>query len=97
MTTWRYTDADNRVVSRTLENGGMASCLVIAQEVQDWIAAGNKPIPYDPPKTDRRAEILGQLAAIDAKSIRPMRDGDTEYINKLGEQAKALREELAKI
>jgi len=53
------------------------------------------PEPISP--AVRKAEILAQLAAIDAKSIRPMRDGDTEFLAKLNEQAKALREELAKI
>lgn len=61
---------------------------------QVWIAEGNTPLPYEPPPVDRKAEILGQLAAIDVKRIRPLAEGDTAFLQKLNEQAKALRAEL---
>ena len=94
MTTWKYTDADNRVVSRTLENGGIASCLVTAQEVQDWIAAGNTPLPYVAPPVDRKAELISQISILDIKRIRPIAEGDTEYLAILNSQIKTLRDEL---
>lgn len=62
MTNWKYTDADNRVVARTLENGGMASCLADTQEIQDWVAEGNTIEPYVAP------QIVP--AKIDARQIR---------------------------
>lgn len=43
----------------------------------------------------RKAEILGQLAQIDAKSIRPLREGDSARVAALEEQAVTLRAELA--
>lgn len=43
MTAWKYTDATNTVVFRTLDNGGMESCLVSA------LPEGNTPEPADPP------------------------------------------------
>lgn len=69
----------------------------------EWVADGNTADayvahqPYVAAPVDREAIVIAALAAIDAKSIRPMRDGDTEFLAKLNEQAKALREELAKI
>lgn len=44
---WKFTDASNRVVARTLPDGRTESCLVEA--IADWIAAGNTPDPADPP------------------------------------------------
>lgn len=43
----------------------------------------------------RKAEILGLLAQIDAKSIRPLREGDTDRVTALEAQAVPLRAELA--
>lgn len=60
------------------------------------------PMLTDPPpptldqvRTTRTAEIKAALAEIDAKSIRPLRDGDTVRLADLEMQAVALRQELA--
>lgn len=45
MNAWQYTDASNRVVFRINDDGSMESHLVRVQQIQDWIAAGNVPIP----------------------------------------------------
>lgn len=51
-----------------------------------------------PSQTDtnsqRKDEILAELDTIDAKSIRPIREGDTKRLADLDEQAQALRDEL---
>lgn len=55
MINWKYTSSDKRVVMRTLDNGGVESCLVEA--IADWIAAGNTAEPADvPPATDYKAQ-----------------------------------------
>lgn len=92
MSTWKYTDADNRVVSRTLENGSTESCLVSA--INEWIAAGNTPLPYEPPPVDRKPIILAELAALDLRKIRPISMGDTAYLAILNQQTAELQAEL---
>lgn len=47
MTAWKYTDATERVVSRTLADGCIESCLVDA--IADWLDLGNTPEPADVP------------------------------------------------
>jgi hypothetical protein len=47
MTTWKYTDATKRVVSRTFDNGSMESCMVEA--IAEWLSEGNTPEPYIEP------------------------------------------------
>jgi hypothetical protein len=42
------------------------------------------------------APILAQLAEIDAKSIRPLREGETARVRELAEQAAILRSQLRK-
>lgn len=42
------------------------------------------------------APILAELAEIDAKSIRPLREGETARVAELAEQAAALRAQLRK-
>jgi len=45
----------------------------------------------------RKAQIGAELAEIDAKSIRPLRAGETDRLVALEKQASALRSELAKL
>jgi hypothetical protein len=45
MTTWKYTDATKRVVSRTFDNGSMESCMVEA--IAEWLSEGNTPEAAD--------------------------------------------------
>lgn len=63
----------------------------------NWLAEGNIPIEcVTTPifQVDRKSEIITQLAAIDAKSVRPLREGDDAYLATLAAQATALRAEL---
>jgi hypothetical protein len=46
-TTWKYTNADQTVVYRILDDGSTESCLVTRVDVQEWIANGNTPAPAD--------------------------------------------------
>ena len=48
MTPWKYTDATQRVVTATLDNGNVVSCEVSTPEVQEWLTEGNTPLPADP-------------------------------------------------
>lgn len=57
MSTWKYTDSTNTVVST-----GNESCLVSV--IADWIAEGNTPLPADAP--DQNIPHLAVLAAADA-------------------------------
>jgi hypothetical protein len=45
----------------------------------------------------RKAQIGAELAEIDAKSIRPLRAGETDRLAALEKQASVLRSELAKL
>lgn len=46
-TNWKYTDASNTVVSRTLDSGAFESCFTSV--IAGWIAEGNTPTPADYP------------------------------------------------
>jgi len=66
MNNWKYTDATNSVVFRTLDNGGMESCLVSV--IADWLSEGNTPEPADiPPAHDYLDGIVkGDAAQVQA-------------------------------
>ena len=55
MTNWKYTDATNTVVFRTLDNGSMESCLVSA--IAEWLSEGNTPNPADIPPAPTYQEL----------------------------------------
>jgi hypothetical protein len=69
------------------------------------VESPNAPMPENPTEEDlaaqkkaiRREAILSELNAIDFKSIRPLRSGDTERLAALEKQAVTLRNELAKL
>jgi hypothetical protein len=68
---WKYTDATNKIVTRTLASGMIESCFVSA--ISDWIAEGNIPLPADLPtpgqlwvayqETAKEALIVGDKVA----------------------------------
>jgi hypothetical protein len=75
--------------------GGMrreGDSLIFDQNVMDLDLANRAKLQV----VAKNAEIIKQLAIIDVKSIRPLRDGDTEIVNSLREQAAALRQQLIK-
>ena len=45
-------------------------------------------------KVKQNLFVYGKLYKIDKRSIRPLRDGDSEYLEKLKEEADSVREEL---
>lgn len=68
--------------------------VVAGQVLQtDGSYANPPPSPSDE-KTQRTAEIIAELAAIDAASIRPLRAGESEKLRALEAQAQALRDEM---
>jgi len=60
---------------------------------EDYSETQPLPIEVDI-KIQRKAEILAELSSLDAKSIRPIREGDTKRLADLDKQAQALRDEL---
>lgn len=54
MTTWKYTDTLQRIVSRTLQDGRSESALVTSAEVQKWVEEGNTPLPADPQTPEQK-------------------------------------------
>ena len=68
-----------------------------------WAVVDIPPPPQPPAPTAaevaaaRKSEITGQLSALDAKSIRPLREGDAVRVAALDAQSAALRAELAKL
>lgn len=60
-----------------------------------WLALGNIPTPADPIPNPRIAQIKQELAALDARKIRPLAEGDTAFLATLNAQTLVLRNELA--
>lgn len=85
---WKFTDGSNRVVSRINNDGSFESCLVSALPTDSVID------PADPVENPRIAEIKAELIALDIKRIRPLAEGDADYLATLNSQAIALRDEL---
>jgi hypothetical protein len=52
MSDWRYTDSSQQVVIRTLDNGGMESCIATRPDVVAWVAAGNTILAAPAPPPD---------------------------------------------
>lgn len=50
----------------------------------------------EPTAAEHNAPILAELERIDLKTIRPLREGDTERVEALKEQAAQLRAQLRK-
>lgn len=67
-------------------------CVEITDAEADILA--NPPPTAEQVKATRTAEIKAALTGLDAKSIRPLRDGDAARLADLEAQAEALRKEL---
>lgn len=68
MTTWKYTDATQLIVSRTSQDGRCESALVTSTEVQKWLSEGNTPLPADPPTSEELAAEARRQAIATAKA-----------------------------
>lgn len=75
---------DDDVFSHLLPDGSV--------QISDEEAESLNPTPI--PANPRISEIKAALAEIDAKSIRPIREGDTSRLAALEAQAETLRQEL---
>ena len=80
MTNWKYTDATNTVVFRTLDNGAMESCLVSV--IADWIAEGNTPEPADPIPAPTYQELRAAAYPPITDYLDGIVKGDTEQVAK---------------
>lgn len=60
-----------------------------------WDGKAFAPPPPPAPPARTRADVLADLAAIDTRSIRALREGNATRIAELEAQAVALRQELA--
>ena len=67
-----------------------------SQKPIEGIAAPFLPPTPNDLKAWNNTEVMRNLDAIDLKSIRAIRDNDTEYINKYKAQAEAERSKLQK-
>ena len=63
--TWKFTDASNTVACRTLDNGGMESCLVYVLPEGTLIAAAD-PVPEPTPAPTVIEQILANPADLAA-------------------------------
>jgi len=72
---WKYTDATQRVVSRTIDNGGMESTMV--ETIADWLAEGNTPEPADIPPEPTYQELRASAYPPAADYLDAIVKGDT--------------------
>ncbi len=87
-----YTDVQT-LEDRYRADGADLPFSVVGQGVvSKW--AGPLPVPPAQPSRTR-ADVLADLASIDMRSIRALREGNTARIAELEAQAVALRAELA--
>jgi hypothetical protein len=63
--TWKFTDASNTVACRTLENGGMESCLISVLPEGTLIEAAD-PVPEPTPVPTLVEQILASPADLAA-------------------------------
>lgn len=100
MINWQYIDNRKLTVSRTYPDGRIESCLIVAQEIQDYIAEGgiiNEPV------LNPNADILAQIAALEASVTERRLQGalggnpaDIAWMANLESQKSALRAQLVK-
>ena len=84
MSNWKYTDATNTVVFRTLDNGSTESCLVTA------MPEGNTPEPADVPPAPTYQELRAAAYPPIAEQLGAMWKGGSEEAAML-EKIKAVK------
>jgi hypothetical protein len=73
-------------VQRIINEDGTETVKEVSQnQIKEWEQSA---------KIERIAQIKAELNLIDSRSIRPIRDGDTEYLETLNAQVVELRQEL---
>lgn len=88
----------NTVVARSLSDLPMLVDASIGGRIGDSIINGIVVKTPLPSLTDEQfnAPIIAQLDELDAKTIRPLREGETARVAELAAQAAALRAQLRK-
>ena len=74
MIQWRYVNPEQTAVVATFSDGHSESHLVTADCIQAWLAAGNTPLPYEPPEVDAQAEAKAELRESDSGMARVAED-----------------------
>ena len=94
------------MIAAHIENGVVVNMVLVDAFTENFIDPtgakigdlwdGEKFSSSDISAEEYNAPILAQLADIDAKSIRPLREGETARVRELAEQAAILRSQLRK-
>jgi len=96
----RFAVIENGTVTNLVEADSALSNTWVADAGSAWIGASWNGATFSAPPAPSAAEfnapILAQLAAIDAKSIRALRENDQTRIAAWEAQAAALRAQLQK-
>ena len=71
---WRFTDEAETVVCAEFEDGHYESHSIDADIIRAWLAKGNRPLPYEPPEVDARAEARAELSETDSEIARIAED-----------------------
>lgn len=82
---------------QALLNGQSSGKVITADATGNPVLTDQLPPTAEQVKAIRTVEIKAALAEIDAKSIRPLRDGDAARLADLEAQAEALRKELGSL
>ena len=93
MTTYKYL-TETTLAKIDADGKSRMSCTTEHPEYLAWLSEGNMPEPADPVPNPRIDQIKQELAALDARKIRPLAEGDTAYLATLNSQTVALRTEL---
>lgn len=92
-------DKNNVVIQIQVDNAGgfieVGHNVVCGQILQPDGSFKNPEPTSEMIAARRRAEIFAALDEIDRKTIRPLREGETDRVQQLADEARILREELA--